>query len=165
MQHSVTIKSRPLADGRVSWFLYFRPPLADGTALMPVKGCTRPEDRPKVEAFANSYRRALRRGSTQPAEETCDGWYDRFVKSRMGKVSTASTDQKQWLKWISKTRVRVGTTTFGALPIEDVNADDIEDVRDLLDTAIDEWEAASKVRGRACHSAPRRTSGRSSRAR
>ena len=144
---SITIKSRPLTEGRVSWFLYFRPALPDGTSLMPVEGFDRPEDRPKVEAFAKPYREALKSGSTAPKQETADAWYDRFIKSRMGKVSTADTDHKQWLKWISKASVRGGSTTFGALPIVAVTADDVEDVRDALNRAVEEWEAAGKVRG------------------
>ncbi len=123
-----------------NWYLYFRPKLPDGTSLIAVKGCTRREDRGDVEKEAERYRAGVKRIASEPKKESCDDWYDRFVKSRMGKVSTASTDHKQWLKWISP--------TIGLLPIEDVNADNVEDVRDVLDAAIDEWEAAGKVRGK-----------------
>lgn len=39
---TLTIKSRPLADGSVRWSLYFRPALPDGTTLVPVDKYTRP---------------------------------------------------------------------------------------------------------------------------
>src|SRR5205085_610435 len=131
----------------VSWFLYFRPALPDGTTLIAVDKYTRPEDRPLVEAFAKPYREALARGSTTSKRETCDEWYDRFIKTRMGRISTASRDHAQWLKWISPAKLASGAT-FGATAIVDVTADDVEAVRDVLDGAVREWEAAGKTRGK-----------------
>ena len=63
------------------------------------------------------------------------------------RVLDVGTDHRQWLKWISKTPVREGVTTFGDLPIKEVTADDVEAVRDVLNKAIEEWETAGKVRG------------------
>lgn len=147
MARTVTIKSRALANGSVRWKLYFRPALPDGTSLLPLDKYTRASDRAAVEAIATTYRAGLAQGATTPTSATCDAWYDDFVRVRTGKVSTVDTDHKQWLKWISPTRVRGGSTTFGALPIADVTADDVEAVRDVLNEAIDAWEAAGKIRG------------------
>ena len=108
MTASVTIKSRPRADGSVSWFLYFRPALPDGTTLMPVPGYSRPEDRPHVEAFAEPYRVALRRGLSKPKPETCDEWRDRADVFDRECGKTDPTKRKRWNKWISK---RIGSKT------------------------------------------------------
>src|SRR5262245_54326949 len=96
---SLTIKHRPRADGSVRWFLWIRRPRPERDEFIDVEGYTSLEDRDAVEAFAKPYREALRGGHSK--QESCDEWYDRFIKSRMGKVSTASTDHQQWLKWIS----------------------------------------------------------------
>lgn len=81
------------------------------------------------------------------AGETCDAWYERFKAHRKDKVSTCAHDAWIWSKWISKTRVRGGATTFGELPIADVNADDIEDVKDVLTAAVLAYEVAGNVSG------------------
>lgn len=134
---TLTIKNRPLADGSVRWFLWIRRPRPDRDEYIDVEGYTSPDDRKAVEAFAKPYREALRGGGSK--QEKCDQWYDRFIKSRMGKVSTASTDHKQWLKWISP--------HIGKKPIGGITADDVEIVRDALNEAVEEWEAADKKRG------------------
>ncbi len=136
---SLTIKSRPRTDGSVSWFLWIRRQRPERDELIPVDRYTRLEDRPLVEEFAKPYRAALAAGTSGPKHETADDWYDRFVKTRMGKISTASADHAQWLKWISP--------TIGHRAMIDVTADDVEAVRDVLDVAVDEWEASGKVRG------------------
>ena len=49
-----------------------------GTSLIPVKGCSQPEDRPKVEAEAARYRLALAKITAAPKIETCDEWFKRL---------------------------------------------------------------------------------------
>ena len=100
---SLTIKSRPLSGGRVSWFLWIRRPRPQRDELIPVTRYSRPEDRQAVEEFAKPYRAALAAGTTGPKHETADDWYDRFVLTRRGRISTAEADHAQWLKWISPT--------------------------------------------------------------
>lgn len=154
---TLTIKSRPRADGTVRWFLWIRRPRPERDEFIDVDGIsgTSEKDRAAVEAFAKPYRDALKGGHSDA--ETCDQWYDRFIKSRMGKVSTASTDHQQWLKWISP--------HLGKKPIAGISADEIETVRDALTEAIEAWEAADKKRGVGLASRPRRTCGASSRRR
>jgi len=143
---TLTIKSRPLADGRVSWFLWIRRPRPAKDELIPVTHCHRAEDRAKVEEFAKPYRDALAKAALseddkklQRERSTADYWYDRFVKSRMGKVSTASRDHQQWIKHISP--------ILGKKTMLEITPDDIEAVRDYLKAEIDRWEGAGKMRG------------------
>ena len=79
--------------------------------------------------------------------ESADEWMDRFVKHRTGKVTTVDRDHSQWLKHISPVSVRGGATTFGKLAMVSITADDVEAVRDHLDSQIDAWEASGKKRG------------------
>src|SRR5262245_39945919 len=129
---TLTIKSRPLADGKVSWFLYVRRPRPEQDELIPVPQYTSASDRVAVETFAALYREEL--GADEAKSETCDEWYDRFILTRMGKVSTASRDHAQWLKWISP--------HIGKRAITSITADDVETVRDALNDEIDKWERA-----------------------
>lgn len=143
---TVTFKSRPLTSGAVSWFIVERYP--DGTEkLIPRPEFTRLEDKPKMLALAAVWRKAVARGETEPGPETTDAWMDRFIKSRTGKVTTASRDHQQWSKWVSTVKVRGGALTFGALSMVDVTPDDIEGVRDGLNAEIERWEASGKKRG------------------
>lgn len=136
---TVTIKSRPLTGGRVSWFLYFRPALPNGDTLMALKQFTRPEDRPAVEAFAKPYREALQGIASEAKPETCDQWYERFAKYREKEVGAAEDDKWRWAKWISP--------HVGPKPIRDITPDSIEDVRDALNTAVLAYEAAGNEKG------------------
>jgi len=136
---SVTVKSRALAGGRVRWMLYFRPAAPNGKTLERLDQFSSPADRPAVEKIAAEYRKLYTRAGAPRRAETADEWYDRFVRSRMGKVSTATADHQQWLKWISP--------TLGSRLMTAITPDDVEAVRDVLDRALDAWEAAGKKRG------------------
>lgn len=70
---TLTIKSRPLAGGRVSWFLWIRRPRPAKDELIPVKQYQWPEDRPLVEKFAEPYRIALRKGQLKAKVESKRG--------------------------------------------------------------------------------------------
>ena len=99
---TLTIKSRPLADGRVRWWLYFRPALADGTSLLPVEGYDCPEDRPHVEAFAARYRAGMRKLRSEPKPEDCDRYVERYTEYQRECGSTdAEKKATRWRKWIS----------------------------------------------------------------
>lgn len=66
--------------------------------------------------------------SAGAAGETCDAWYERFAKVRAVEVGSAEDDAWRWAKWISP--------HIGAKPIRDVTADDVENVRDALNSAV-----------------------------
>lgn len=66
--------------------------------------------------------------------ETCDQWYERFMKHRRTEVGSVDDDKWRWSKWISK--------HIGQRPIRDVTADNIEDIRDALNVAVAAYEAA-----------------------
>ncbi|MBX3205486.1 MAG: tyrosine-type recombinase/integrase [Labilithrix sp.] len=90
-------------------------------------------------------REAAREHGVPCEGETADAWHERFLTSREGKVGNVKDSRGRWRKWVSKTPVRGGTTTFGELPMAAVARDDIEAVRDGLDDAI----AAFREHGRA----------------
>lgn len=145
---TITIKSRPRKDGSVRWFLWVRTPEGqDDRFIDAPPHLTKAEDRPAVDEWAKPFRAALGKIKAEPKAETASEWYDRFVKTRMGKVSTASRDHQQWLKWIAPVSVRDGARTFGALAMVDVGPDDIEAVRDALNGHVEAWEGAEKTRG------------------
>lgn len=70
--------------------------------------------------------------------ETCDEWYERYDahQQAQGRYGTRS----QWRTWISP---RIGGKRW-----VDVTADDIEDLRDVLDVAILGWRSDGRGRGR-----------------
>ncbi len=136
---TLTIKSRPKADGSVSWFLWIRKPRPEKDVLIPVPGLSRLEDRPAVEAFAKPYRKALAKGLSEPQPETCDEWYERFKKYRAKEVGSAEDDNWRWSKWISP--------RIGKRPIRDVTPDEIENIKDALTAAVLSYEAAGNVKG------------------
>lgn len=91
---------------------------------------------------------AKREASTPGAAgETCDVWYERFKAHRRHEVASVDDDSWRWDKWISRAMVRGGSVRFGALPIRDVRADDVEDVRDQLTAAVLAYEAAGCTKG------------------
>ncbi|MCW5831346.1 MAG: tyrosine-type recombinase/integrase [Labilithrix sp.] len=133
----LTIKSRPLTDGRVSWFLYVRRPRPERDELIPVKGHSRPEDRAAVEAYAKPFREAL---ATAPPPETCDEWFDRYDAYQRKCGQTDPTKRTRWNKWISP---RIGKKTPDA-----VTRADVEDTRDALDAAVVAWKLEGASDGR-----------------
>ncbi len=68
------------------------------------------------------------------AAETCDAWYLRFTAYRRELGRTTATGR--WRRWIAP--------HIGPKPIASVTRDDIEDIRDELDTAIRAWLAEGK---------------------
>src|SRR5262249_14843340 len=129
---SVTIKAKPLVGGRVSWFLYFRPALPDGKALLPLKQFHREEDRPKVEAIAETYRATMRKVDKGPKAETCEAYFERYCKfQKVNGISDVDKKRTRWEKWISPKIGRKAITGPSR-----VTKSDIEDVRDALDVAI-----------------------------
>lgn len=89
---------------------------------------------------------AQQRGEAVDGEST-DAWYKRFKTYRRQEVGSVDDDAWRWDKWVSRTMVRGGSVRFGTLPIRDVSADDIEDVRDALTAAVLAYEAAGNVTG------------------
>lgn len=130
---TLSIKSRPKADGSVSWFLWIRRPRPERDTLIPVTKYTKASDRPAVEAFAEPYRAALRKGLSEPRPEDCNGFYDRYHKHQVELGQTdAGKKRHRWLKWIAP--------KIGSKQMVDVTRDDIEDIRDALDEAIAAWK-------------------------
>jgi integrase len=141
---TITIKFAPRKSGNGgTWYLYCRPALPDGTTLIPVKGCTTREDRPKVEAEAQRFRDALANIRATPKAETCDGFFARYV-SYQKELGSTDADKKatRWKKWISP---RIGHKRPA-----DVGRSDIEDVRDALDVAIREWAPGKAAKNGTC---------------
>lgn len=60
--------------------MWFRPTPSDGKALKPVDGYRKPSDRAAVEAIAETYRKALGQGRTEPQPETASQWFERYTK-------------------------------------------------------------------------------------
>ncbi|MCL2725791.1 MAG: site-specific integrase [Polyangiaceae bacterium] len=81
--------------------------------------------------------------------ESADTWYDRYhaYAKELGQTD-ADKKRDRWRKWISQTKVRGGMTTFGALPMLAVTRDDVEDVRDELDRAIEAWKRLGRSEGK-----------------
>lgn len=93
-------------------------------------------------------RRAGVKGAPAPGE-TADAWFERYhsYAKELGQTD-AGKKRDRWKKWISETPVRGGTMRFGELPIASVTRDDIEDVRDELDRAIEAWKRLGKSAGK-----------------
>lgn len=72
------------------------------------------------------------------SSETCDEWFDRYHAHQraLGQYGTRS----QWRTWISP---RIGSKRW-----IDVNPDDVEDLRDVLDAAILAWRVHGRGAGR-----------------
>jgi integrase len=134
---TLTIKSRPISGGRVSWFLYIRRPRPAPDELIPVEGFSKPEDRAAVERFAKPYREALRRSADKPKAETCDDWRDRADAYERECGKTDPTKRTRWNKWISP--------RIGSKKPKDVTRDDVEDIRDALDKAVHAGEITGKT--------------------
>ena len=136
---TLTIKSRPLASGLVSWSLWIRRPRPESDELIPVPNLSKLSDRPAVEAFAKPFRDALAKGLSEPQPETCDEWYERFATYRAKEVGGAEDDKWRWSKWISP--------HIGSKPIRDVTPNDIENVKDAPTAAVLAYEAAGNAKG------------------
>ncbi len=65
---TLTVKSRLLASGAVSWFMWIRRPRPERDELIPLKQFSKLSDRPAVEAIAATYRKALKKGLAEPRE-------------------------------------------------------------------------------------------------
>ena len=74
----ITVKSRPLASGAVSWSLWIRPKPVDGKSLIALPQFSKPTDRPAVEALAETYRKALKKGLAEPQPETVAEYFERW---------------------------------------------------------------------------------------
>ena len=78
------------------------------------------------------------------AGETCDAWFERYNEyARELGHTDASKKRDRWRKWCAP--------TIGAKRIAFVTRNDIEDVRDALDVAIDAWKRAGKSAGKQGH--------------
>lgn len=77
-------------------------------------------------------------------EETANEWFRRYIKFAK---ESGQTDTKKkatrWNKWIAP--------TIGMKPMALVTRDDVEDIRDGLDRAIDAWKRTGKSGGRDGH--------------
>lgn len=77
-----------------------------------------------------------------PAEvaETADEWYVRYhaYQVELGH-SDAESKRHRWNKWIAP--------RIGHKPLADVTRDDVEDIRDALDVAIQAWHTKGRSRG------------------
>ena len=134
---TLTIKSRPRADGTVRWFLWIRRPRPERDEFVNVEGYTSLADRPAVEEFAKPYREALAQGLSKPKPETADGWFKRYTAYQKSCGHTDPTKATRWDKWISP---RIGTKTM-----LDVTREHIEDIRDALDDAIRAGDITGKT--------------------
>lgn len=73
--------------------------------------------------------------------ETCDDWFARYVQYQRELGHTDATKKAtRWKKWVSP--------ILGPKRLAAVTRDDIEDVRDALDAAIDAWRRAGKSSGK-----------------
>ena len=73
--------------------------------------------------------------------ETCDEWYERYYayQRELGR-SAAKDARSSWRAWISP--------LIGPKPMASVTRDDIEDIRDALDAAIEAWKLHGRGPGR-----------------
>jgi integrase len=142
---SLTIKSRPLADGTVRWSLYFRPALPDGTTLIPVPNATTLADRPVAEALAATYRKAIADGHTKPQPETCAGYFKRWNAARKTKYPRQATHDEQVFRlWLAD--------QIGATPIRGVTRDQLIELSHHLDQLAAKGEAFGEARARNIYS-------------
>ena len=140
---TLTIKSRPLASGQVSWSLWIRRPRPESDELIPVPNLSKLSDRPAVEAFAKPFRDALAKGLSAPQPETCDEWYERYHAYQLELGHTGSTRKRMlWVKWIAP--------YIGKKRPDAVTRDDIENIRDALDKAIQDWSPGKSARKSTC---------------
>lgn len=124
---SITVKSRPKADGSVSWFLWIRPTPPDGKSLIPVPNATKLSDRPIAEALAKTYRKALAKGLREPRPEDASAWFDRYVEVH-GKLGNGTAQHAgDWARYVAKF---VGTKRMLGITTEDIKA-----IRDNLTRA------------------------------
>ena len=91
-----------------------------------------------------------KRQATTPGApgETCDAFFGR-CNAYAKEQGQTNTDKRAstWGKWASDVMVRGGTVRFGDLPIAAVTRNDIEDLRDGLDAAVDAWKASGGRNG------------------
>lgn len=85
--------------------------------------------------------RAELRAKDAKEGETCDVWFDRYHTYQHSQGHTdARKKRTRWRKWISP--------VIGSRPIASITRDDVEDVRDALDRAIDAWKRAGRSSGK-----------------
>ncbi len=95
------------------------------------------EENARGELLAAKVARARKRGvavARAGAElETCDAWFERYnAHQREIGQTDAGKKRDRWRKWI---KPRIGDRTMVS-----ITRDDVEDIRDELDRAIDEWK-------------------------
>lgn len=74
---------------------------------------------------------AAKRTDDAASGESCDEWYARYDTYHRECGYTDPTGSTRWKKWVSP--------RIGAKPIALVSRDDVEDIRDVLDLAIQAW--------------------------
>lgn len=85
------------------------------------------------------------------AGETSSSWFDRYATYQKEQGHTdVSAKRARWNKWIAP--------IIGDKPIALVTRDDVEDIRDALDRAIDAWKAAGRSAGKKGHAISGKTS-------
>jgi integrase len=138
---TLTIKSRPLASGLVSWSLWIRRPRPEKDDLIPLKQFSKATDRPAVEAIAEPYRKAMRKGFSEPQPETCADYFKRWNKARAAKSPRqASADENAF-------RLHVADQ-IGALPILGITRERLIEFSHHLDTIAAKGEAFGAKRAR-----------------
>ena len=137
------------ADGTTYYRARIR--LADGSRVrvdVPAKYCTPAggkTGRERAELYAEAAQeredetgelaaKAAPRGrrGTPGAGETADAWFDRYLPTKECGENHRRISGRNWANWI--------TPVFGHKPMASIGRDDVEDVRDKLDAAIDRGE-------------------------
>ena len=126
-----------LADGSRPWlrvpdeFAYSEARAGEWIAFM------QEQERAKGKLLAAKKSKAT--PTTLGGPETSDAWHERFTVFRRTEVESADEDRWRWRKWCSP--------HIGAKAIVDVDADDIENIRDALNAAVLAYEAAGNDKG------------------
>lgn len=137
----ITVKSRPLASGAVSWSLWIRPKPVDGKSLIPLPQFSKPTDRPAVEAIAATYRKALKKGLAEPQPETVAEYFERWNEVRALKYpKQAASDESVFRLWLAE--------RLGKLPIRGVSREHLIELSHQLDVIAAKGEAFGEKRAR-----------------
>jgi integrase len=133
---------QPFKDAKGRTYYRARISLVDGERIWVGE---RFYDREKaVEYAADKSREAQKRKLTiakvrpvKPNVETADAWHARYLESAEKKgIVTTRSKGSLWKTWISP--------TIGHKPMTSVTKDDVEDIRDAMDEAIQEGRIAPK---------------------
>jgi integrase len=133
-----TLNGRPvyrgrlrLADGTKSERFDLPAEMSEKQARKYLAGLQAEEDTSHPVFNAKQERaRELAAKQKQPhARETCDAWFDRYLPTKECGENHRRITGISWAKWISP--------VIGPKPIADLTRDDVEDVRDKLDRALD----------------------------